>query len=92
MTRASVLASGRLIAADDVREWLIDFQDRETGLSEAPVGLSLQQMERKLIEATLRHFDGHRKKTAEALNIGLRTLSGKLREYGYPPRANCPTE
>ena len=52
-----------------------------------PVGLSLHEMERKLIEATLERFDGHRAKTAEALGIGLRTLSGKLREYGYAPRA-----
>jgi DNA-binding NtrC family response regulator len=46
----------------------------------------LQEMERKLIEATLEKFGGHRAKTAEALGIGLRTLSGKLRQYGYAPR------
>ena len=44
-------------------------------------------MERKLIEATLERFGGHRAKTAEALGIGLRTLSGKLKQYGYAPRA-----
>ena len=43
-------------------------------------------MERRLIEATLEHFGGHRAKTAKALGIGLRTLSGKLRQYGYAPR------
>lgn len=52
-----------------------------------PVGTTLQETERALIEATLTHFDGHRAKTAEALGIGLRTLSGKLRQYGYAPRA-----
>jgi DNA-binding NtrC family response regulator len=52
-----------------------------------PSGLSMQEMERKLIESTLERFDGHRAKTAEALGIGIRTLSGKLREYGYAPRA-----
>jgi DNA-binding NtrC family response regulator len=50
------------------------------------VGISLQEMERKMIEATLEKFGGHRAKTAEALGIGLRTLSGKLRQYGYAPR------
>ena len=50
------------------------------------MGISLQEMERKLIEATLEKFGGHRAKTAEALGIGLRTLSGKLRQYGYAPR------
>ncbi len=54
---------------------------------EIPVGLSLQETERMLIEATLEHFDGHRAKTAKALGIGVRTLSGKLRQYGYAPRA-----
>jgi DNA-binding NtrC family response regulator len=48
---------------------------------------NLETMERKLIEATLERFDGHRAKTAEALGIGLRTLSGKLKQYGYAPRA-----
>ncbi len=54
--------------------------------AELPVGMRLEEMERKLIEATLEHFGGHRAKTAEALGIGIRTLSGKLRQYGYAPR------
>jgi DNA-binding NtrC family response regulator len=44
-------------------------------------------MERKLIEATLEQFDGHRERTAKALGIGVRTLTNKLRLYGYAPRA-----
>ena len=87
VTRASILHAGRPIAADDLSRWLIagpeETQIDDEGL---PVGLSLQEMERKLIEATLEKFGGHRAKTAEALGIGLRTLSGKLRQYGYAPR------
>lgn len=49
-------------------------------------GLTLAEMERKLIESTFTRFEGNREKTARALQIGIRTLSGKLREYGYPPR------
>ena len=37
--------------------------------------------------AALQRYDGHRQKTAEALGIGVRTLSGKLRAYGLAPRA-----
>jgi len=89
ITRASVLNLGLPIAADELRPWLIDAHG--PALSDAteavPVGLSLHDMERKLIEATLERFDGHRARTAEALGIGLRTLSGKLKEYGYAPRA-----
>ena len=61
-------------------------QARRPAEADVPVGLSLEAMERKLIEATLEHFGGHRAKTAQALGIGLRTLSGKLRQYGYAPR------
>ena len=49
-------------------------------------GATLEAVERRLIETTLAQYDGHRAKTAEALGIGLRTLSGKLRQYGYAPR------
>ena len=48
---------------------------------------SLEEMERRLIEATLEQFGGHRERTAKALGIGVRTLCGKLRQYGYAPRA-----
>lgn len=60
-----------------------------------PVGLSLGEMERRLIEATLQKFEGHREKTSRALGIGVRTLNNKLRAYGYAPRArfdNKPIE
>lgn len=49
-------------------------------------GTSLQEMERALIEATLEQFEGHREKTAKALGIGVRTLTNKLRSFGYAPR------
>jgi DNA-binding NtrC family response regulator len=49
-------------------------------------GLSLREMERRLIETTFARCGGNREHTARTLQIGIRTLSGKLREYGYPPR------
>lgn len=89
VTRACVLNLGAPIAADELRPWLIELPGEPIAAvhEAAPVGLSLRDMERQLIEATLEHFSGHRAKTAEALGIGLRTLSGKLKEYGYAPRA-----
>ena len=90
LTRASVLNTGAPITADELRPWLIAAPQNDVASSSvlsAPIGLSLHDMERKLIQATLERFDGHRAKTAEALGIGLRTLSGKLKEYGYAPRA-----
>jgi DNA-binding NtrC family response regulator len=93
VTRASVLAAGRSVAADDLRPWLMETSSPSANSAAAPTvsaGMSLQAMEQQLIEATLEHFDGHRAKTAEALGIGLRTLSGKLKEYGYAPRGKKP--
>jgi len=91
MTRASVLNLGAPVSADELRGWLIDNSEQAASSSEVPagvpLGLSLHDMERRLIEATLERFAGHRAKTAEALGIGLRTLSGKLKDYGYGPRA-----
>ena len=96
ITRASVLHAGNPLTADDLRRWLIGPEtgqrdiEANSGQGNVPVGISLEEMERRLIEATLEHFAGHRAKTAKALGIGLRTLSGKLRQYGYSPREKIP--
>ena len=86
VTRASVLSTGASITADQLRPWLLQSPGETRSGDALPIGLSLQEMERKLIETTLEQFGGHRAKTAEALGIGLRTLTGKLKEYGYAPR------
>ncbi|MCE9607536.1 MAG: sigma-54 dependent transcriptional regulator [Planctomycetia bacterium] len=90
MTRAVVLNGGNSISADELRPWLIAGDgagSSHDAASPAPIGLSLHEMERRLIEATLERYDGHRAKTAEALGIGLRTLTAKIKEYGYPSGA-----
>jgi DNA-binding NtrC family response regulator len=91
ITRASVLSSGDRIVADDLRPWLIapnkGLMDDDDEVGGALVGMNLEVMERRLIESTLEHFHGHRAQTAKALGIGIRTLTNKLRAYGYAPRA-----
>jgi DNA-binding NtrC family response regulator len=69
------------VTAEIIRPWLDDTADEETSGT-----MSLAEMERQLIEATFNRCAGNRERTAQALGIGLRTLSGKLRSYGYPPR------
>jgi DNA-binding NtrC family response regulator len=88
VTRASVLSPGGPITAGQLKRWLLAAPGpRGRGPSaEVQVGLSLEEMERRLIEATLEHYGGHRANSAKALGIGVRTLTGKLRQYGYAPR------
>jgi len=92
ITRACVLNQGAPIRADELRPWLrlndetTTAANAETIRSQTPVGMTLEEMERRMIVATLEQFNGHRAKAAAALGIGLRTLSGKLRGYGYAPR------
>lgn len=45
------------------------------------VGMSLAEVERRLIELTLKENNGHRAKTAKMLGIGLRTLTSKIKQY-----------
>jgi DNA-binding NtrC family response regulator len=84
ITRASVLNTGSPITSDDLCQWIGETTQKSSG--NVAVGLTVEEMERQLIEATLAKYQGHRAKTAEALGIGLRTLSGKLKAYGYAPR------
>ncbi len=89
ITRACVLNDGNPITVGELRPWLEQpeiVNGAAASPTSLPVGTSLDEMERQMIVATLEHFDGHRAKTAQALGIGVRTLSGKLRSYGYAPR------
>lgn len=45
------------------------------------VGTSMAEMERRLILATLEHFEGDKRKVAEVLQISVKTLYNRLREY-----------
>jgi two-component system response regulator FlrC len=55
----------------------------------APAGIpfrTLREMERWLIVETLKRMEGNRTRAARELDIGLRTLRNKIREYGvYDP-------
>jgi DNA-binding NtrC family response regulator len=89
VTRACVLNVGQPITAAELRPWL-EHSEQSEAFADAhlpPVGTRLEDVERQMIVATLEHFGGHRARTAEALGIGVRTLSGKLRAYGYAPHA-----
>ena len=80
--RACSLDCGSCLTAETLHCWLA----AGTAIDRADPSLTLGSMERKLIETTFTRCRGNRQRTAQSLRIGLRTLSGKLREYGYPPR------
>ncbi len=46
------------------------------------VGLTMEQIERLVIERTLQATEGNREQAAKMLNIGTRTLYRKIKEYG----------
>ncbi|MDB4614362.1 sigma 54-interacting transcriptional regulator [bacterium] len=81
--RACMVDVSPRLTAEDIRPWLGNKDTQSTG---SVTGMTLREMERKLIESTFTRCGGNRERTAQILKIGLRTLSGKLREYGYPPR------
>lgn len=83
------------ILADDVVELApnilprLDFAAAETDSEGVllPLGSRLDEAERSLIEATLSHFDGNKRRTAEVLGCSLKTLYNKLHRY---ERDNVP--
>ncbi len=81
--RACSLDETSLLTVETIAPWIARTLQAEPL---EPSGLSLREMERKLIETTFARCQGNREHTARLLKIGIRTLSGKLREYGYPPR------
>jgi DNA-binding NtrC family response regulator len=98
ITRACVLSPGGEIAAAEIQPWmqqpetvdatrLGDVAVETTACEAIPLaGARLEDLERATIVATLQRFGGNRAQTAAALGIGVRTLSGKLRAYGFAPR------
>jgi len=78
----SVIArtQGRVISADMLPE-SIRPADRGRTVS-IPVGTSMQEAEMRMIKATLAQTGGNQTRAARVLQIGLRTLQRKIKQYG----------
>ena len=50
-----------------------------------PPGMTMEELERTAIETVLRDVGGQRRKAAESLGIGERTLYRKIQKYGLEP-------
>jgi DNA-binding NtrC family response regulator len=58
----------------------------ESKRTEVKPGVTLQEMERQLLERTLESTGGNRTRAAELMGVSLRTVRNKIREYGLPRR------
>jgi two-component system, NtrC family, response regulator AtoC len=74
LERAAILAEGKQIRAEHI---VLD--PLSSGAD--PLAGTLEQIERRAIERALSEVDGNRKRCAERLGIGLRTLYDKLKAY-----------
>ncbi len=57
-----------------------------------PPGTRMEEVERQVIEAALRETRGNRRKAAEMLGIGERTLYRKIKEFRLPETSYSPDE
>ncbi|NLX13306.1 MAG: sigma-54-dependent Fis family transcriptional regulator [Phycisphaerales bacterium] len=79
--RASVLVIDGVLTAAMVSPWLGGISRGDAFDQKLRPGHILEDMERQLIEKTLRECGGHRARTAERLGIGVRTLGLKLKQW-----------
>lgn len=85
LERAAIMCTPPTIDVNDLLLENATSQDNISITSISPTSAksqSLKQIEKEAIERALLQTDGHRKKAAELLGIGLRTLYNKLKEYG----------
>ena len=89
LERAVILAGAGLIRVEHLPRFGpasvgAAVQEEAAGLEAItlPVGTSVDQGERALIELTLRHTGGNRTRAAAILGVSVKTLFNKLREYG----------
>jgi two-component system, NtrC family, response regulator AtoC len=75
LERAAILAEGKVIRVEHI---VLD----PLASGADPLAGTLDEIERRAIERALSEVDGNRKRAAERLGIGLRTLYEKLKAYG----------
>jgi DNA-binding NtrC family response regulator len=82
--RAYILCDGELDLSEQdmptLRTGAEGEQDSAGGIH-ARIGTTLDEVERSLILATLRHFEGDKRRTADVLGCSLKTLYNKLHAY-----------
>jgi DNA-binding NtrC family response regulator len=80
--RAVVVGGGPILTVADFPRKLAEGPGTSGGDEGLQVGLTVHEMERRLIMKTLEAFSGNRTEAAAQLGISTRTLRNKLHEYG----------
>jgi DNA-binding NtrC family response regulator len=78
--RAFILADED-VGVDSLSLEVAEARDAPASSLTIRVGTPMPEMERRLILATLEHFEGDKKRVADVLQISVKTLYNRLREY-----------
>jgi two-component system response regulator FlrC len=76
--RAIVLCRNPVVSPADL---FLETSNDSANKMEMKAGMSIKELERKIIQITLDETGGNRTRSAEMLGVSLRTLRNKLREY-----------
>ena len=79
---AVVLCSGDTITLEDLPPSVSSHSSSESKCIEVPVGITLDEAEKIIIQENLLLNRNNKSKTAEVLDIGRKTLQRKLYEWG----------
>lgn len=79
--RAFILSTDTLVIEDHLSDISARKPTMHEGCLNFPVGTPLADAQREIILATLKHFNGNKRLTAETLGISLKTLYNRLKEY-----------
>lgn len=82
--RAYILCDGELQLSEQDMPTLRQAQESDAAgndLIRLPIGATLEEIERTFILATLKHFEGDKRRAADVLGCSLKTLYNKLHAY-----------
>jgi DNA-binding NtrC family response regulator len=78
--QAPLVSNGRAVASAPAVRGIEPPEELPTNVVTIPPGTTMAEIERRAIDAALRETRGNRRKAAEMLGIGERTLYRKLKE------------
>ena len=81
IARAYVMCAEDEVTAADLPDLGEKWQQAPDGAPSFTVGDTLDEVERRLIYATLEYFNGNKRRTAQSLGISLKTIYNRLNQY-----------